>query len=56
MNTKDDKIEKMLYHAHRCLLFNEMLIAQSDGWLSAEEGDENLIKEMRKKGKLKIEN
>jgi tRNA(Glu) U13 pseudouridine synthase TruD len=42
VDIKEDKMEKMLYHAYRCLLFNEMLIEQCDGWLPAEEGNRNM--------------
>ena len=33
-----------LYHLHRWVYFNGMLAEQCDGWLSAEEGDENLLR------------
>jgi hypothetical protein len=44
MDARDDKMKKMLYYAYRCLNVNEMLISHSDGWLSAEEGNKNLMK------------
>ena len=47
MDTKNDKLDEMLYHAYRCLYFNEMLIKQSDSWLSAEEGNRNMEKRIR---------
>jgi hypothetical protein len=46
---KQHTIDKMLYHAHRCLYFNEKLIEQSDTWLSAEEGNENLMRQIKKR-------
>ena len=55
MDIKDEKIKKMLYHAYGCMLFNEMLIAQCDGWLSVEEGNRNMeafINERKKKKKI----
>lgn len=51
MDTKEDKKKEMLYHAYRCLNFNEMLINQCDGWLSAEEGNKNLMKAIRDREK-----
>jgi hypothetical protein len=56
MDDKKDKPDEMLYHAYRCLFFNEMLIRQSDKWLTAEEGNRNMEKsiiERRKKEKEK---
>ena len=35
-------MDKMLYHAYKSLLFNEMLIDQCDNWLPAEEGNRNM--------------
>ena len=45
--TESNKIKKILYHAYRCLLFKEMMINQSDKWLSEEEGNENQMKEIK---------
>ena len=43
--TIDEKKKKeILYHAQICLHYNELLIEQSDGWLSIEEGNANMIK------------
>lgn len=53
MDIKEEKIKKILYHAYRCLNFNEMLINQCDGWLSAEEGNKNMMKAIRDKEKAK---
>jgi len=48
IDAKDDKTKPMLYHAYRCLFFNEMLINNPSPWISAEEGNENMIEEFRK--------
>jgi len=56
VDIRDEKMQKMLYHAYRCLLFNEMLIEQCDGWLPVEEGNRNMeafIIERKKKKKIK---
>jgi hypothetical protein len=50
-NSENDKMGKMLYHAYRCLLFKEMLIEQSDTWLSEEEGNDNIMKQIKAKKK-----
>lgn len=45
METVDVKKKKEIrYHAERCMYFNELLIKQCDSWLSAEEGNANMIK------------
>ena len=42
--TLDEKKKKeILCHARICLRYNELLIEQSDSWLSAEEGNANMI-------------
>ena len=58
MDARDDKMKKMLYYAYRCLNVNEMLISHSDGWLSAEEGNRNLMKaiEARERAKRRKSN
>jgi hypothetical protein len=48
MNTPDKKTNTLLDYSYRCLNFYEMLIQQSDTWLSAEEGNENMIKEIKR--------
>ena len=40
----EEKKSDILYHAQRCLYYNELLIEQCDNWLSAEEGDANMMK------------
>jgi hypothetical protein len=54
-DSKNDKKKKMLYHAYRCLLFKEMLIEQSDRWLSEEEGNDNIMKQIKTKKKANNE-
>ena len=39
-----ENLTAMLYHAHKCLLYNEMVIEYSGNWLSAEEGNRNMQK------------
>jgi hypothetical protein len=53
-DSKNVQKEKMLYHAYRCLLFKEMLIKQSDTWLPEEEGNGNMIKQIKAKKNHKI--
>jgi len=45
--TKDD----ILNHAQRTLYYNELLIQQCNSWLSAEEGNANMIKTIEEKRK-----
>ena len=49
MNKKNEKknLKEMLYHAYKCVLYNEMVIERSDTWLSAKEGNENMVREIR---------
>ena len=50
--TLDEKKKKeILCHARICLHYNELLIEQSDGWLSAEEGNANMIEAFLEKRK-----
>jgi len=44
-----NKMNEMLYHAHRCLYFNERMIEQCDSWLPAEKGNENMMRQIRKR-------
>ena len=53
MNANKDKRDEILYHAYRCIYFNEKMIEQSDSWLSAEEGNKNMIQSIRKRAKIK---
>jgi hypothetical protein len=50
----DNKKDEILYHAERTLFYTNLLIKQCDSWLSAEEGNRNMMKafeERRKKEK-----
>ena len=46
-----NKKNEILYHAERVLYFNNMLIKQCDSWLSAEEGNANMMKTFMEKHK-----
>jgi predicted NAD/FAD-binding protein len=48
-NIDEKKKKEILYHAQICLHYNELLIEQSDGWLSIEEGNANMIKALLEK-------
>jgi hypothetical protein len=56
MDARKDKTDELLYHAHRCIYFNERLIEQCETWLSAEEGNENLMRRIRERKELEIKN
>ena len=50
MTNNESDIKKEIYdQAYKSQLLNFMLITQCDTWLSAEEGDENMIKKMKEK-------
>ena len=51
MDLAENKREEILYHAQRCLHYNELLIKQCDSWLSAEEGNANFMREYDQKFK-----
>ena len=53
MDAHDDKKEIMLYFAYRCLNGNEMLISHSNDWLSADEGNKNLMKSIEERERAK---
>ena len=55
-DSKDDKMNDILYHAHRCLYFNNLLIEQCDSWLSEEEGNENMMKAIMERRKKETQN
>ena len=42
MNSKDYKKDEILYHARKCMYFNDLLIQQCDSWLPAEEAGRNM--------------
>ena len=43
-DTPKDVKDEILYHAEKCLYYNELLIEQCDNWLSEEEGFNNMMK------------
>jgi hypothetical protein len=53
MDTKKKKMDEMLYHAHRCMFFNEKTAEQCGNWLSAEEGNKNMIRNIMERSKNK---
>ena len=50
-NSKTEK-DEYLYHLNRWLYFSEMMADQCDGWLPAEEGDENLMRKYWEKKEM----
>ena len=48
----EKKKDEILYHAERTLYFNNMLIKQCDSWISAEEGNANMMKSLMEKQKI----
>jgi len=57
IGSKDNKKDEMLYHARKCMYFNDLLIQQCDSWLPAEEGNRNMeaqIIERKKKKKTHL--
>ena len=51
---KQEEISKEIqYHAQRCLYYNELLIQQCDSWLSAEEGNKNMIRALEERDRKK---
>jgi hypothetical protein len=51
MNTDKDIKEEILVYATRMLHYNNLLIAQCDSWLSAEEGMKQMEKRIRERAK-----
>ena len=51
MDTVKDMDNDILYRAQKCLYYNELLIKQCDGWLTAEEGNANMLKAFEEKRK-----
>ena len=47
----EKKKDEILYHAERTLYFNNMLIKQCESWISAEEGNANMMKSVMEKQK-----
>ena len=53
-NIDEKNKDEILYHAQKTLYYNELLIQQCDGWLTAEEGNRNVLKAFEEKRKRKI--
>ena len=51
---EDKKNHEILFHAAKLMRINELLIKQCDSWLSAEEGNRNMMREIRERGKTKM--
>jgi len=50
MDSLDDaRKNEILYYANRCLYFNKLIIEQCDTWLSAEEGNANMIRSIEER-------
>ena len=54
MEIEIEKNSKHLYILHRWLYYSEMLAEQCNTWLSAEEGNANLMQNIGKRKKIKI--
>ena len=50
----EKKKDEILYRAQKALYYNELLIRQCDSWLSAEEGNKNVLKAIEAKRKEEI--
>ena len=48
----EKKKDEILYHAERTLYFNNMLIKLCESWISAEEGNANMMKSLMEKQKI----
>jgi hypothetical protein len=53
MCVNNDLKEEVLERAERLLYYNNLLIEQCNGWLSAEEGNRNMEKRIRENYKIK---
>jgi len=49
-----EKKDDYHYCLHKWLFYSEMLAEQCNTWLSAEEGNENMMQHIRESGKLII--
>jgi hypothetical protein len=47
MDTKKNIKEEIELHAEKLLFYKDMIAKQSDTWLSEEEGNKNMVKEIR---------
>jgi len=53
MLTQKDIRNEVLFRAEKTLHYNDLLIAQCGSWLSAEEGNENMMKQIMERKKAK---
>jgi len=53
MNTSKNIKDEVLLRAEKVLYYNDLLITQCNSWLSAEEGNENMIKQITEKENVK---
>ena len=57
MDNEKNIREEILHRAEMLLHYNNLLIEECNGWLSAEEGNRNMEKQIQeRKKKLRIEN
>ena len=58
MDNEKNIREEILHRAEKLLHYNNLLIEECNGWLSAEEGNRNMEKQIqeRRKKELRIEN
>ena len=53
MNASDDIKNEILFRAEKVLYYNNLLIAQCNSWLPAEEGNKNMMRKIMEKEKAK---
>ena len=56
MDAQKNKMDEILYHAQRCIYFNKKTIEACNSWLSAEEGNKNMMKAINERKKYKKNN
>jgi len=56
MDASNDIKNEILFRAEKILHYNNLLIAQCDNWLSAEEGNENMMRQIMDKEKTNRRN
>jgi len=57
MSVHKDLKEEVIARAEKVLYYNNLLIEQCDGWLSEEEGNRNMEKQIEeRRKKLRVEN
>jgi hypothetical protein len=49
MDVNQTQKDKILFRAEKLLHYNELLIKQCDSWLSAEEGNRNMLKQIEER-------